>query len=172
MKKIYIIDLIMLMLNIVSFFTYTYFIGNMSRTALIIYALFLTEQIFINLRLKIVMKYTPKFNHSWKEYLYIPALFLAKIQFILVLLNDTSWLYWSILHFGFLSLFILDYSYISSDKLIYNLNKAIDIKDINHIEIYDKLFSTIYIKGCVKNQKRIKFKLSKKEFEYLEENMN
>ncbi|MGO1369681.1 MAG: hypothetical protein ACTHVE_09080 [Senegalia sp. (in: firmicutes)] len=76
------------------------------------------------------------------------------------------------LHFGFLSLFIVDYSYISDDKLVYNLNKAINIEDIKHIETYDKLFSIIYINGYLKSQKKIKFKLSKEEFDYLEENIN
>jgi len=101
MKKIYIIDLIMLILNIISFIGFTYFVGNMSGTALIIYSLFLTIQIFINIRLKIFIKYTPDFSASWKEYLYIFLLYLAKIQFLLLLISNLSWLNWSALQFGF-----------------------------------------------------------------------
>lgn len=169
MKKVYIMDLSMLILNVMCLFGYIYFIKGISTIALIIYASFLTLQIFINLRFKIVMKYIPKFNPSWREYLYIFLLFLGKIQFILVLLNDTSWLYWSVLHFGFLSLFILDYSYISNDKLIYNLNKAIDLEDIKDIEIYNRLYSVICVNAYLESEKEIKFKLSKEEYQYLED---
>jgi len=168
MKKIYIIDLVMLIINIISFAAFIYFIGNISRTELIIYALFLTMQIFISMRLKILMKYTPKSKPSGKEYMYIFLLFLAKIQFILVVFNNTMSLHWSVLHFGILSLFIVDHSYISNDKLIYNLNKTINIKDLKSIEKDDKLFSIIYINGYLKSEKKIKFKLTKEEFEYLE----
>ncbi|MGO1369682.1 MAG: hypothetical protein ACTHVE_09085 [Senegalia sp. (in: firmicutes)] len=94
MKKVYIIDLIMLILNIISFIWASYFIGDMSMTELIIYSLFLTAQIFISLRLRIFMKYTPDFKPSWKEYMYIFLLILAKIQFILVVLNNTISMHW------------------------------------------------------------------------------
>lgn len=170
MRKVYIVDLIILIVNIVCFFAYIYLKNDMSMIGLFIYAVFLVVQLFINLRLKIVMKFNPQFNLSWKDYLYIFLLFLANIQFLLVLLNNITWLYWSVVHFGFLSLFVLDYSYISNNKLIYKLNEVIDIGNIEYIEVQDKAFGDIYIYAYFKNTKKtkkIKFKLTNEEYEYL-----
>lgn len=169
MKKIYIVDLIFLLINISSLFIYSIFINKVTIEAAFIYSLFLVLQIFLNLRFKAVMKYQPRFRPSWKEDLYIAALLLGKIQFMLVLFNDTSWLYWSVLQIGFLSVFILDYSYISDEKVICNLKKSIEIINIEHIEARDNLFSTIYIRAQLNNQEEIKFKLSREEYQYLQE---
>ncbi|NBI06278.1 hypothetical protein [Senegalia massiliensis] len=166
MKKIYILDLVLLVSIITYFFSYS-FLNYISNQALLISALYLASQIFINRKLKIIIRYTPEFAVSWKEYISLFYLLIGKIRFLLALFDDIKSSYWSIIFFGIMSFFIFNYSYISKEKLISNLNKIIDIDKIRDVEVYDKLYGIIYMDIYFKNKNEAKIKLTQKEYQYL-----
>lgn len=167
MRKIYVLDLIMTIVNVICFFAYIYFKNDMTRMGLIVFSIFIVIKLFISLRLKTVIKYSPSFKLSWRIYLYIFLLLLANIQFLLVLLNNSKGLYWSVIHFGALSLFILDYSYISKNKLICRLDKIIDLEDIEYIEVRDKAFGDVYMNVYLSYGRKIRLKLTDEEYKFL-----
>lgn len=175
MKKKYYLDLGLLIIMMITTLVSITQVDNNSYS--IIFIILLVLSVYVNLKFRIVLTYPYEGKSSYFEKMTYFLMELGKISYLISLTNiiyvnpnsgNLDFIaYGNLVFFLYLLLFKAT-SYIYKDKLIYNLSKVVDIKDIEAYEVREKSFNIYYLFVHLKNDDVLKLRLSDCNYQKLQ----
>lgn len=175
MKNKYYIDLgLLIIMMIVTLISITEVKNN---TYIIMFIVFLVLSVYVNLKFRIVLKYPYEGKLSYFEKMTFYLMELGKIGYFISLTNIVyvnpnseyhDFTVYSKVTFLLFTLLFKATSYIYKDKLIYNLSKVVDIKDIEAYEVRERSFNIYYLFVHLKNDDVLKLRLSDCNYQKLQ----
>lgn len=166
MKKIFLIDSIMLLASLILLAIFAP--GIHDTGILCIFALFITLSLYVSVKMSILLRFTPKSPLSWAEKLFAFALILGKLDFLVMVLRFgyfKSTMNDSVMLFLFMAytLGVLLYAYTTDTHLIILSRGAYAYEDLTEATVKES-FGQYHFCMSTKDNKKIYFRLSSPEY--------